>query len=81
MPTASSTDATARLDATPSTPSAGVFSKGIPSLDFVKIARNPQIRAALLVAFGYLNLLTLLTLLTLFNPHGSMTRSFGKYVS
>jgi PAS domain S-box-containing protein len=30
-----------------------VFSKGIPSLDFVKIARNPQIRAALLVALGY----------------------------
>jgi PAS domain S-box-containing protein len=53
MPTASSTDTTARLDATSATPSAGVFAEGVPSLDFAKIARNLQIRAALLVALGY----------------------------
>ena len=49
MPTASSSDTAARLDA----PSQGVLSSGIPSLDFVKSARIPQLRAALLVALGY----------------------------
>ena len=49
MPTAASSDTTARLDAT----SPSLLSGGVPSLDFVRIARNPQIRAALLVALGY----------------------------
>ena len=53
MPIAASSDTTARLDATSPAPSAGVFSAGVPSLDFARIARNPQIRAALLVALGY----------------------------
>ena len=53
MPIAASSDTTARLDATSPTPSAGAFAEGVPSLDFVKIARNPQIRVALLVALGY----------------------------
>ena len=53
MPTAASSDTTARLDATSPAPSAGVLSAGVPTLDFVKIARNPQIFAALLVALGY----------------------------
>jgi PAS domain S-box-containing protein len=53
MPTAASTDTTVRLDATSQAPAAGVFSEGVPSLDFVGIARNPQLRAALLVGLGY----------------------------
>ena len=52
MPTAASSDPTATLDATSPTSSAACC-PGVPSLDFAKIARNPQIRAALLVALGY----------------------------
>ena len=52
MRTASSQDTAARLVAT-SPPSPGVFAEGVTSLDLIKRARSPQIRAALLVALGY----------------------------
>ena len=52
MPTASSSD-TRRGWTRPPRPLPGCLSGGIPSLDFVKIARIPQLRAALLVALGY----------------------------
>jgi len=48
MPIASSGDTAARLDAT----SSGALSRGVSSLDFARIARTPQVRAALLVALG-----------------------------
>ena len=52
MRTASSQDTAARLVAT-SPPSPSVFAEGVTSLDLIKRARSPQIRAALLVALGY----------------------------
>ena len=52
MSTASSQDTAARLVAT-SPPSPSVFAEGVTSLDLIKRARSPQIRAAVLVALGY----------------------------
>ena len=52
MRTASSQDTAARLVAT-SPPSPSVFAEGVTSLDLIRRARSPQIRAALLVALGY----------------------------
>ena len=52
MRTASSQDTAARLVAT-STTSPSVFAEKVTSLDLIKRALSPQIRAALLVALGY----------------------------
>ena len=52
MSTASSQDTAARLVAT-SPPSPSVFAEGVTSLDLIRRARSPQIRAAVLVALGY----------------------------
>ena len=52
MRTASSQDTAARLVAT-SPPSPSVFAERVTSLDLIKRARSPQIRAAVLVALGY----------------------------
>ena len=52
MRTASSHATAARLVAT-SPPSPGLFTEGVTSLDLIKRARSPQIRAAVLVTLGY----------------------------
>ena len=52
MSTASTRDTAARLVATSPT-SPNVFAEKVTSLDLIKRARSPQIRAAVLVALGY----------------------------
>ena len=53
MRTASSRDTAARLVATSPQHSPGLFAEKVTSLDLIRRARSPQIRAALLVALGY----------------------------
>ena len=53
MSTASSQDTAARLVATSPQHSPGLFAEKVTSLDLIRRARSPQIRAALLVALGY----------------------------